>query len=247
METLPYDLLSNLIDQLSLSSKISSLALSLAHPKRLYPKRSPTDKKLLLVSKTLADGVQIYWRKRLEHKYNLKFTSVPETRSMAYSSKKELPTVSYRSVYMYTQKFTCLNITQILEYSIDDQRFDCLETFLMAGVNYSCGIKHATFKMFPEAVELFLRQGANPCIDNNYCIKWASSDGSADIVRMLLEDGRANPAVENNYCLTWAARRGHLNVVKLLCADKRVAITNEAIKWAQNRNHQQILTLLQSQ
>lgn len=53
-------------------------------------------------------------------------------------------------------------------------------------------------------------------------IQKAAFGGHADIVRVLLRDGRADPSASNNAALVGAIKRDHIDVVRELLADDRV-------------------------
>lgn len=61
-------------------------------------------------------------------------------------------------------------------------------------------------------------------VNTNYsgALRLAAARGHADIVKMLLEDGRADPTICNSDALSWAAIYGHQHVIDLLLADGRV-------------------------
>lgn len=47
-------------------------------------------------------------------------------------------------------------------------------------------------------------------------LQWASCNGHTEIVRLLLEDGRADPTADNNYAIRWASIFEQTEVVRLL-------------------------------
>ena len=50
----------------------------------------------------------------------------------------------------------------------------------------------------------------------------ASQNGHAEIVELLLEDGRADPSADMNFALYVAAKNGHWDIVEMLLDDPRV-------------------------
>ncbi len=60
----------------------------------------------------------------------------------------------------------------------------------------------------------------DPSVNDNAAIRWASENGHAEVVRLLLEDGRADPTTtgEDNP-IRWASTNGHWEVVELLLGD----------------------------
>jgi ankyrin repeat protein len=63
----------------------------------------------------------------------------------------------------------------------------------------------------------------------------ASTKGQFEIVKLLLQDGRADPASRNNRSIENASYNGHIKVVEFLLQDRRVDPTaddSKALKWA---------------
>ena len=54
------------------------------------------------------------------------------------------------------------------------------------------------------------------------CLRIAISHGHTEIVRLLLEDGRADPGADHQWALVAAAEAGHAEIIRLLLADPRV-------------------------
>jgi hypothetical protein len=89
--------------------------------------------------------------------------------------------------------------------------------------------------------------GFNPSMNDNYPIQRASELGSANIVRILLQDKRADPSAQNNYAIQVASLNGHAEVVKLLLQDERVdpsARDNTAIQFASLNGHAEVVKIL---
>jgi hypothetical protein len=57
----------------------------------------------------------------------------------------------------------------------------------------------------------------------------AIQHGHADVVEVLLQDGRVDPTADNNYSIFLASLYGHVKVVEVLLQDGRVEITADAI------------------
>jgi len=91
-------------------------------------------------------------------------------------------------------------------------------------------------KGFVEVVKVLLADPTvNPAADDNYAIRWASSNGYLDVVKILLNDPRVDPSACNNFALRMASSNGYLDVVKILLADPRVdpsACDSSAIRLA---------------
>jgi hypothetical protein len=88
----------------------------------------------------------------------------------------------------------------------------------------------------------------------NYAIYWASQNGHAEVVRLLLTDPRVDPSVRGNEeichdALAKASQNGHVEVVRLLLTDPRVdpsALNNYAIRFASQNGHVEVVQLLLS-
>jgi hypothetical protein len=92
-----------------------------------------------------------------------------------------------------------------------------------------------------------LKNGADPRVKDNWAIRVASSNGHADIVEVLLQDGRADPTAYDNDAIQWASSHGHADVVKLLLQDGRAdptADNNLAIRSASKNGHVDVVKLL---
>jgi ankyrin repeat protein len=100
----------------------------------------------------------------------------------------------------------------------------------------------------PSLVQLGLENGLDTSLSNNKPIKYASSNGYTETVRLLLSDPRVNPAIENNYPIGMASNGGHTEVVKLLLNNPHVDPSdddNYAIIIAAEKGHFEIVKLLQ--
>jgi len=195
-------------------------------------------KRLTLVNSVIHHDVRIYWKKKLEKKYQMKFNFV---KFGCVESK-----ISWGKLYEYSNN---KSLNMLLFSAINENRLDWLEIFLASGIRYDVGIEKSAWNNKIEAMKLLLQYKiSDPTSNGNYAIKWASCHGYAEIVKLLLKDGRANPVTENNYCLTWAARRGKIETVETLLTDDRVKKykdRSEARKYAQERNYGHIIKLLE--
>jgi hypothetical protein len=75
----------------------------------------------------------------------------------------------------------------------------------------------------------------------------AAQQGPAELVTLLLQDGRVNPADKNNFAIRNAASQGKLDVVKILLGDNRIdlhAEDNYAIRLAMANNHTEVVRFL---
>lgn len=78
-------------------------------------------------------------------------------------------------------------------------------------------------------------------------LREAAYFGRVEVVRVLLEDGRADPAADGSVALRWAARDGHVDIVSLLLEDKRsdpMAGESSAVEWAADRGSAEAVRIL---
>ena len=97
------------------------------------------------------------------------------------------------------------------------------------------------------AVRVMIELGVDPCVNNNWSIRYASQNGHTEVVRLLLEDKRVDPSAVNNCAIQYASQDGHLEVVQLLLEDKRVDPStgdNYAIRYASSTGRLEVVRLL---
>lgn len=83
--------------------------------------------------------------------------------------------------------------------------------------------------------------------ETDWAIIYASTNGYADIVKMLLQYPYVDPTVGKNLPIRRAAENGHVEVVRLLLQDSRVdpaADYNYAIEYAVKNGHTEVVRLL---
>ena len=80
----------------------------------------------------------------------------------------------------------------------------------------NCAIRYASENGHADVVELLLEDERVDPIDDNYVIIIASTEGHTDVVKLLLEDGRANPSDRDNLAIKYASQNGHTDIVQLL-------------------------------
>ena len=61
-------------------------------------------------------------------------------------------------------------------------------------------------------------------IDNNWAIKYASENGHADLVKLLIDFGKIDVTVENNYTIRFASDNGHSEIIKLLLLTGKIDV-----------------------
>ncbi len=92
-----------------------------------------------------------------------------------------------------------------------------------------------------------LKNGEDPTVEDNLCLRYASLFGKTKIVEILLQDGRADPTADYNYAIKIASLHGYTDIVKLLLLDERVDPTagnNYAIRVASKRGHIKVVEIL---
>ena len=78
---------------------------------------------------------------------------------------------------------------------------------------------------------------------------YACKSGLADVVRLIINDGRVDPAADENNALRLASAYGHTGVVRLLLSDERVnpaAADDYAFGLASDNGHTEVVRLLLS-
>ena len=86
-------------------------------------------------------------------------------------------------------------------------------------------------KNFLNEVKELLKLGVgDPSINDNWAIRWSSSNGHLEIVKELLKDSRVDPSAKDSWAIRWASYYGHLEVVKELLKDSRVMFTSWKLK-----------------
>ena len=110
----------------------------------------------------------------------------------------------------------------------------------------------------------------DPAADNDYCLRWSSTKGYTEIVRLLIETGRVQLNACNNTPLKWASRNGHVDIVRMLLAhslsdnndDNNYSASSSsssnsrynvdvaadgdyALSWARNNRHYGVVKLLE--
>jgi ankyrin repeat protein len=80
----------------------------------------------------------------------------------------------------------------------------------------------------------------------NRALVAASTYGHADIVKLLLQDGRFDPSYEKNWAIEIACENGHEDVVELLLQDERTnpSNCNCSLKWASKNGHIKVVEML---
>jgi ankyrin repeat protein len=94
---------------------------------------------------------------------------------------------------------------------------------------------------------LFKDKKVDPSLSNDWSIRYSSSMGRSEMVKLLLEDSRVNPATNSSESFSRAAKFGHIEVVKLLLYDNRIrpeAECNYAIINAFEKGYTDIVNLL---
>jgi ankyrin repeat protein len=99
----------------------------------------------------------------------------------------------------------------------------------------------------PKMMEFLKHRGVNIHAEDEYALRWASTDGFIDSVKYLIANG-ANLHAKNDEALRRASKYGHREIVKYLIqngADIH-AKNDEALKAALKRNHIEIVNYLKN-
>lgn len=72
-----------------------------------------------------------------------------------------------------------------------------------------------------DRVKELLENGADPTVENNGAIRYASENGHVKILDLLLQDGRADPTANDNYPIRMAVWYGYSEIVEMLLHDGR--------------------------
>ena len=81
-----------------------------------------------------------------------------------------------------------------------------------------------------------------------HALYWAATFGHVNIVRLLLEDGRADPACDQSIALWDAAKYSRVRILKAIINDGRAdptAFDNEAMRVALEGRHTKVVALLE--
>ena len=115
------------------------------------------------------------------------------------------------------------------EGKIDDIKLLLVWSGNIIDINYNNGqpIQMAAHYGHFELVKFLLEKGADPSINNNILIVWASSNGHHELVKILLMDSRVDPSTGDNFPIQCASQNGHHEVVKILLEDPRVDSISE--------------------
>lgn len=83
-----------------------------------------------------------------------------------------------------------------------------------------------------------LENGADPAVNNSSSISRACRYGHANIVEILLQDGRADPTLCESWTISHACLKGYTKIVKLLLDDGRAnPASNLALEYASRYGH----------
>ncbi|KAI8614872.1 hypothetical protein BC830DRAFT_344721 [Chytriomyces sp. MP71] len=86
----------------------------------------------------------------------------------------------------------------------------------------NAALRWSAFHGHSGCVRALLNHGADPGVEEDFCLISACERGHADVLRALLEDGGANPAARENDGIRLASEGGHSACVRLLLKDPRV-------------------------
>lgn len=110
--------------------------------------------------------------------------------------------------------------------------------------NDSYFLRLAAFKGHTDIVSQLLLY-LDPSADRSFALRTAAEQGSTEIVRLILGDGRADPSAARNYALRAAAAHGHIEIVEMLLPLVDPSMDDGiAINLALQNNHFDIAKLL---
>ena len=103
----------------------------------------------------------------------------------------------------------------------------------------------AVERNYVKGVKESLDDGADLHTYDDYALRWASKNGNAEVVSLLLNVG-ANVHARDDYALRWASEKGHVEVVSLLLDDGANVHANDdcALRWASEQGHAEVVSLL---
>ena len=126
--------------------------------------------------------------------------------------------------------YTRLLVLEKNKEKLTDNKIDMVELF-----------EEAIKTIDIELIDLLLHDPCvDPSADDNWAIRWASTNGHLAVVDRLLQDVRVDPSANNNETIRFASKNGHLAVVDRLLQDTRVdpsADNNNAFRWASYNCH----------
>jgi ankyrin repeat protein len=71
------------------------------------------------------------------------------------------------------------------------------------------------------------RRVVDPTVKDNFCLLNSALNGSADVVRLLIEEGGVDPSVNGNKAMKAAVEHKHTELIALLASDPRVSFKYE--------------------
>ena len=100
---------------------------------------------------------------------------------------------------------------------------DCIIDLINEGANIHAyddfALRYASSNGHVDLVKILLEHGADVHADNDSALRNASGGGHVEVVKILLEHG-ADVHASNDSALKYASENGHIEVVKLLTAAK---------------------------
>ena len=107
------------------------------------------------------------------------------------------------------------------------------------------GAKRAKWDL--EVIKELVESGANIHAQDDYAIRWASSNGQLEVVKYLAENG-ANIHAQDDYAICWASENGQLEVVKYLAENGANIHAQDdlAIRLASNNGQLEVVKYLKS-
>jgi hypothetical protein len=94
---------------------------------------------------------------------------------------------------------------------------------------------------------LLADERVDPSAGDQYSIRWASTHGHLEVVKLLLADERVDPSAPDQCSVRFASENGHCEVVEWLLADVRVdpsADNQYSIRAATKNGHSEVVKVL---
>lgn len=91
-------------------------------------------------------------------------------------------------------------------------------------------LRYASSNGHVDTVKVLLNNGADVHARNNEALRYASYYGHTEVVKLLL-DAKADVNSENNYALRYAIEKNHIKVVELLLEADVCAINDYSLRY----------------
>jgi len=115
--------------------------------------------------------------------------------------------------------------TQAFIRAAADGRMDVIlrlleDPLIDPSADYDAAIRYASTNGHANVVAVLLAD-SDPSANDNVAIRTASRNGHVDVVKVLLADARVDPSADKNFAIVTASIDGNTEIVKLLLTDPR--------------------------